>query len=359
MRPDPTYKTIFGHAFMVEELMRWLVADLHDARELVDALDFSRLLRVHEQSVTSGAAALHGYANDMVWRAPFRTRDDDGGGEAWLYLVMMLEFQSEVDFLMALRIRNYVDNFHLEHWRGRRFGARDRLVPVLPIVLYTGESRWTAAVRVIDLVTPGASAPGQGASGAMWRCAPLFAGDGYVLLDSQRVRQEDLRYDNAAALLVGLEKLELETAEELFRAFHGRVNTPELRELRQVMLEWASRQARRRLGVELGDMAELNRLRDPDEIDAYYGTRVHAWKEEYRAAGRIEGREEGRRESLRRYAEMKFDAETAARLGELLDGVADREMFDGVLAALFESGTAAEMLRRVTSFLSAALKRSR
>jgi hypothetical protein len=106
-------------------------------------------------------------------------------------------------------------------------------------------------------------------------------------------------------------------------------------------------------------MAELNRLRDPDEIDAYYGTRVHAWKEEYRAAGRIEGREEGRRESLRRYAEMKFDAETAARLGELLDGVADWEMFDGVLAALFESGTAAEMLRRVTSFLSAALKRSR
>ena len=65
MRPDPTYKTIFGHAFMVEELMRWLVADLHGARELVDALDFSGLLRVHEQSVASGGSALRGYANDM------------------------------------------------------------------------------------------------------------------------------------------------------------------------------------------------------------------------------------------------------------------------------------------------------
>ena len=100
-------------------------------------------------------------------------------------------------------------------------------------------------------------------------------------------------------------------------------------------------------------MVELNRLRDPDEIDAYYGTRVHAWKEEYRAAGRVEGRAEGRvegrRESLRRYAEMKFDAETAARLGELLDGVADWEVFDGVLAAVFESDTSAGMLRRVMS----------
>ena len=342
MRPDPTYKTIFGHAFMVEELMRWLVADLRGARELVDALDFSRLQRMHEQSVSSGAAALRGYANDMVWQAPFRGRDDDGDGEAWPYLVMMLEFQSEVDFRMALRIRNYVDNFHMERWRGRRSGSGDRLAPVLPVVLYTGESRWTAAVRVIDLVTPGAS--GSGASDLMWRSAPVFAGDGYVLLDAHRVRAEDLRHDNAAALLVGLEGLELETAEELFRAFHRRVNVPELEELRRVMLEWASRQARRRLGVELGDMVELNRLRDPDEIDAHYGTRVHAWKEEYRAAGRVEGL----RESLRRYAEMKFDAETAARLGELLDGVADREVLDGMLAAVFESDTPEELLRRVS-----------
>ena len=344
MRPDPTYKTIFGHAFMVKELMRWLVADLHGARELVDALDFSQLQRVHEQSVASGAAALHGYANDMVWRAPLRGGDADGAGEAWLYLVMMLEFQSEVDFLMALRIRNYVDNFHTESWRGRRFGSGDRLAPVLPIVLYTGESRWTAAIRVIDLLTPGAPPPGGGASEVIWRSAPVFAGDGYVLLDAHRVRPEDLRHDNAAALLAGLEGLELETAEELFRAFHRRMNAPELRELRQVMLEWASRQARRRLGVELGDMVELNRLREPDEIDTYYGTRVHAWKEEYRAAGRVEGL----REALRRYAEMKFDAETAVRLGELLDGVADREVLDGMLAAVFESDSPEELLRRVS-----------
>ena len=163
------------------------------------------------------------------------------------------------------------------------------------------------------------------------------------------MRAEDLRHDNAAALLVGLERLELETAEELFRAFHRRVNAPELGELRQVMLEWASRQARRRLGVELGEMAELNRLREPDEVDAYYETRVHAWKEEYRAAGR----EEGRQESLRRYAEMKFGAGTAARLGEMLGAVAEREVLDGVLAAVFESDTPEEMLRRVSSLRSA------
>ena len=115
MEPDATYKNFLSSAFMVEELMRWLVADLHGARELVDGLDLSRLRRVHEQSVTSGTGTLHRHAKDMVWRAPFRRRHERDAGEGWLYLVMMLEFQSEVDFLMALRIRNYVDNFHMEH----------------------------------------------------------------------------------------------------------------------------------------------------------------------------------------------------------------------------------------------------
>ena len=38
--------------------MRWIVADLHGARALVDALDLSRLERVYEQSVGTGAGAL-------------------------------------------------------------------------------------------------------------------------------------------------------------------------------------------------------------------------------------------------------------------------------------------------------------
>ena len=43
------------------------------------------------------------------------TCGDDAQREAsrpWLYLVVMLEVQSTVDYLMPLRIRNYVDSFH-------------------------------------------------------------------------------------------------------------------------------------------------------------------------------------------------------------------------------------------------------
>ena len=377
MEPDATYKHILSHAFMVEELLRWLVADRHGMHALVDALDFSTLTRMHEQSVNAAGAALRRYGNDMVWRVHLRERGEDdalgpagrtgrtasppGGDGAepeasgpWLYLVVMLEFQSTVDHLMPLRIRNYVDNFHMEQWRRRRFRSTDRLAPVLPIVLYNGASPWTAAARVIDLVTPEAAQAGGGESGATWRADPRFAGDGYVLLDSHRVGPEDLRHDNAAALLAGLEHPSDETYAGLAAALQQRLRGTELRELRKVMLAWAAWQAKRRLGLELEveDMAEADRLEDYGDVEAYFTARIKAWKEEHRAegreAGRAEGRVVGQRESMRRQAAMKFDAETAARLGAVLAGVTDQEVFDGVLAALIECDTPSELLERAT-----------
>ena len=378
MEPDATYKHVLSFAFMVEELLRWLVADLHGMHALVDALDFSTLTRVHEQSVTAGAVALHRHSNDMVWRVHLRGRGEDDavapagradrstsppggdgaqpeGSAPWLYLVVMLEFQSTVDHLMPLRIRNYVDNFHMEQWRGRRFRSTDRLAPVLPIVLYNGASPWSAAPRVIDLVTPGATQAGGEERNETWRADPRFAGDGYVLLDSHRVGREDSRHDNAAALLAGLENPSPSTLPELVGAVCRRLRAPELRELKEIMLEWAAWRARQAgLTIEEEDMAQVNRMENPDDVEAFYRTRAQVWEEERRAEGRVEGRAEGRaegrvmgqRESMRRQAAMKFDAETAARLGAVLEGVTNQEVFDGVLAALLECDTPSDLLAR-------------
>ena len=45
---------------------------------------------------------------------------------------------------------------------------------------------------------------------------------------------------------------------------------------------------------------------------------------------------------------MKFDAETAAHLGAVLEDVTDQAAFDGVLAALLECDTPSELLARAT-----------
>ena len=292
MRPDPTYKDIFAHPFMVEELMRWFVADLCNGRELVDALDFATLARAPEQSVSGSAGQLRTGSSDMVWRVRFRDRSDD---DAWLLLILMLEFQSSVDFLMPLRIRQYVDNHHMEMWKGRRFSATDRLQPVLAIMLYTGDSPWSAAARVIDLVTPGASAetllPDLTSQASL-----LFAGDGYLTLDSRRLTEDDFRDDNAAALLAAIEQMSIEHIGRRLFAIKRVLDGAEFKHLREVVLLWAKQTAERAWNMEVGDMAEIEQLQGRDEHETYFSAQVEAWKDGLRAEVRAEVRAEMRAE---------------------------------------------------------------
>ena len=75
MEPDATYKYVLSFASMVEELLRWLVAERHGMHALVDALDFSTLTRMHEQSVTADGATLRRHSSDMIWRVRLRGRE--------------------------------------------------------------------------------------------------------------------------------------------------------------------------------------------------------------------------------------------------------------------------------------------
>ena len=165
-----------------------------------------------------------------------------------------------------------------------------------------------------------------------------------MLLDSHRVGPDDVRHDNAAALLAGLENPLPSTLPELVGAVCRRLWTPELRELREMMLSWAGWRARQAgLTIEAEDMAQVNRMENPDDVEAFYRTRAQIWEEERRAEGRVEGQ----RESLRRHAAMKFGAETADRLGALLEAVTEQQVLDGVLGALVECDTPSELLARV------------
>ena len=106
---------------------------------------------------------------------------------------------------------------------------------------------------------------------------------------------------------------------ELVGALCRRLRAPELRDLEKIMLSWAAWRARQTgLNIEAEDLTEVNRMENSDDVQA-----------------------------MRIQAAMKFDAETAARLGAVLEGVTDQEVFDGVLAALIECDTPSDLLERV------------
>jgi predicted transposase YdaD len=80
-RHDPGYKSLFSHRIMVEELLRGFVRE-----DWIDRLDFSTLQKVANSFVSGDLRERH---SDLIWR--LRLRGDD---ERWLYLYLLLEFQS-------------------------------------------------------------------------------------------------------------------------------------------------------------------------------------------------------------------------------------------------------------------------
>ena len=151
-------------------------------------------------------------------------------------------------------------------------------------------------------MTPGATGVREEDAGVASRASALFAGDGYVLLDTLRVGVEDLNDDNAAALLAGLENQWRERMPAQLAALRRRLDGPELASLREVMFRWVQHLAKRRNRLDLGimDMAEIDRMHESGETEAYFAARLRAWQDEYRAEGRAQGIEQGIERGLER-----------------------------------------------------------
>ena len=89
---DNSYKLLFSHQEMVRDLLVGFVQEPWLAE-----LDFSTLEKVNGSYVTDD---LRSREDDVIWRVRFKDR--------WLYLYILLEFQSSVDAYMALRVMTYL-----------------------------------------------------------------------------------------------------------------------------------------------------------------------------------------------------------------------------------------------------------
>ena len=321
---DPAYKLLFSRPRMVRDLL-----DGFAARGWSGALDFESLAPLPASFVGRELQQRHG---DLIWRVRFR---DD----RWLYLVLLLEFQSTVDAAMAVRILEYTALLY------RRLVAHDvlrehrALPPVLPVVLYNGRRRWT------HLLAAGSEA-----------LAPYQPSQRYYVLDVARAADADLPAGNLVSALIGLEKTrDAADLREALQALSDLLPAQGDDHLTQAFVTWLHQGLRHAGRLPADGEDPLAQLR---ETETMLEETVREWTREWLEQGRAQGVEQGRAQGIEqgrheerallcRQAARKFDAGAAEGLAAALAGVTDPDRLARVGDWIIECATASELLARV------------
>ncbi len=323
---DPAYKRLFSRPRMVQDLLRGFAA-----RDWSGDLDFASLTPLPASFVSHDLRQRHG---DLVWRVRFK---DD----RWLYVVLLLEFQSAVDRSMAVRMLTYTGLLYQKLIADGVLREHGGLPPVLPVVIYNGRRPWTAPADVSALIASGGGA-------ALARYQPSQR---YFLLDERRLGGSDLPSGNLVSALIALEtNLDRVRAAALLEALTELLHKQDDEELTAAFSEWATQVLlpRRFRSSVSGPLPRL------EEVRAMLAETVQEWTAEWVEQGREEGRgqgiEQGQRALLCRQAARKFDAAAAQRLAAALEHVADPDRLEQVGDWIIECDTAADLFGRLSDW---------
>ena len=307
---DASYKLLFSAPEVVRDLVLGFIPDawLH-------SLDYSTLEKMPGSYITDD---LRQRADDVVWRVK-------ADGE-WMYLYLLIEFQSSVDSWMAVRIMTYVGLLYQDLIRRGEVPGGKRLPPVLPIVLYNGDAKWTAATDIATLIPK--------VPGLVAKYLPKLE---YLLIDENQYAEADLaELKNLVAAIIRIEHPENEQA---LLALIDLVN--ELlqgnAELKRTFAIWI----RAVLLRQSKDSLVLPKVQDLKELKMTLAERFDQWARNYEQKGIEKGIEKGealllQRQLTRRFGTLPSDVvgqiagATAAQLEQWGDRVLDAASLEEV-----------------------------
>ena len=368
MDNDAIHKFAYRHREMVADLLRLAVP------ALAAELDLAAAKEISPAHVGHRAGALEQRYGDMIWRVPFKTGALKDGSRP--YLLVLLEFQSTVNRNMPRRMRNYGLMLR-ERLVADGTAEREGGLPwLLPLVLYNGSERWTAAGHGAGLV----AAP----SATAWRTLALYQPEDYVLFSLERLKAAggrslpQLPLANRAAATMRLQLGRTPKGiEQRLRTEWARFPGASNDATRRVLHTWAQ--------TLVADMAEEDGTvptlpsfeelsgRKEKEMTTITQAGFREWRrshgERHEARGVRKGIEQGieqgvkqgieqgvkqgiqqerRRNAamVRRLAAIKFGAQTADNLVTILGAAPTAERMDRVGVAIMECDSGAELLAR-------------
>ncbi|MFZ1641146.1 MAG: Rpn family recombination-promoting nuclease/putative transposase [Candidatus Contendobacter sp.] len=328
---DHGYKRLFSHPEMIRDLLLGFVP-----ADWIAELDFTTLEKYPTEFIDD---RLRNRRSDVIWRVRW--------GRDWLYIYILLEFQSGVHRFMAMRLFTYIDLLYQDLIRSRQLGRPRRLPSVLPVVLYNGRRRWMAPTDLEALIEPGPA--GLAAYRPQTR---------YLLIDESAYADAELAsMRNLVAALFRLENSRgPEAVREVLAALVDWLAAPEQEELRHSFLIWL-REGFLKARLPSVAFPELNNL---EEARIMLTERVvdwtQQWKQEGLQEGLQEGRQEGRQEGLYserrlllRQIRRRFGETVAAQSAPALERIEQLAVFEDLGEELFDCADETAWLARLWS----------
>ncbi len=329
---DKSAKNSYGDWIMMGEFL-----DKHLPRRLLAGLDLDRALKTSTEYVDRKHRTVRHV--DLMWRIPFR--------DSWLYLLVVFEAQSTVDWQMPVRVLLRTALVYDDILRDPEVRKRRTLPLVLPIVVYVGTEPWDAPTGLEELL-PKEAKP----------FLPFALGHDFLLVSEA---EEAKVLDKADTPRTAALKLRYAEDRTEFREALATLKKllPEESPTRQALVEWV-RTSRIDDGATEEEMAELRTLEDLGSpvMETWWAKERREAREKGHAEGRAEGHKQGLREAetllrrrqratLVRLARRKFGAETAEALAALLEGVSDAERFDVVADLIVDFDSGRDLLAQV------------
>ena len=349
------------------------------APALAAELDFARAELLPTSSVAAAGERFEQRHGDMAWRVPHR-RGAGRHGSHRPGLIVVAEFQSTVEQGMAERMREYCRRQRESDMAGRTDGARPAL---LPLVVYNGSERWSAPGAAAELPAPWSTA-------ALLTLAPFQAWD-YVLVSLERLLAAGglaglpLANRSAATMRLQAERTPAELLARLreeWAHFPGAADRP----VREVLRAWAGALLADMAGTDaagaesalptMDELEGLERSKGGTEMTTVSQARLGKWFEEFRAENVAQGVQQGMEQGiqrgieqgvqqgieqgvqqerarglarLRRHAAIKFGAQTAERLADLLGAAIAAEQMERVGDWIVECDRGEDLLSRVSA----------
>jgi len=272
---DSSYKFLFSNPELVRDLIMGFIPD-----EWLQSLDYSTLEKVPGSYISDDFKQRE---DDIVWKVKV-------GGD-WVYLYLLMEFQSSVDKYMALRMMVYIGLLYQDLIKRGEVLEDGRLPPILPIVLYNGSQKWTAATNISELIPV--------VPGLVSQFTPSLH---YLLIDENNYTDSELAsLHNLVAAVFRLEHASSPSA---------------VSELTQLLTDWLSDRPDLRRMFALWIRATLMRKQeygivmpqvdDLQEIRVMLADKVEEWAKAYIAEGKQEGLQQGEVLALQRLLAKRF-----------------------------------------------------